>query len=292
MYADDSALIVAGKNIADIQQTLTSQLESVREWLIDNKLSLHLGKTESILFGSKRRLSVQDTLQVSCAGNIISSKTCVKYIGLDIDQSLSGECIADKLVSRCNSKLKFLYRQARHFDLPTKRLLVSSLIQSHFDYASSSWFSGLTKTHQRRLQVMQNKVIRFLLNADTRTHIGPAQFTQVQMLPVELRVQQLKLNHMYNIFHNKAPSYLASSFTSTHNIHIINTRSSNRSFSIPHVKSFGHTSFRFTGARLWNQLPNHIQYSDSKSVFKSRVKQFLFHQMVLDSERDYVYLTL
>jgi ribonuclease P/MRP protein subunit RPP40 len=38
LYADDSALIVTDKNITEIQQTLSSELESIRGWLIDNCL--------------------------------------------------------------------------------------------------------------------------------------------------------------------------------------------------------------------------------------------------------------
>ena len=51
LYADDSAILVSGKDVGQIQITLSKELASIREWLIDNKLSLHLGKTESILFG-------------------------------------------------------------------------------------------------------------------------------------------------------------------------------------------------------------------------------------------------
>ena len=39
-----------------ISERLGQELESCSKWLVDNKLSLHLGKTESILFGSKRKL--------------------------------------------------------------------------------------------------------------------------------------------------------------------------------------------------------------------------------------------
>ena len=49
LYTDGTALLVSGRNINDIEQTLTSELKSVRDWLIDNKLSLHLVKTESYL---------------------------------------------------------------------------------------------------------------------------------------------------------------------------------------------------------------------------------------------------
>ena len=74
LYANDSALLVAGKNCAIIQQRLSSELESIWEWLIDNMLSLHFGKTESIVFGSKRRLHGNNSIEVTCDGQTIASK--------------------------------------------------------------------------------------------------------------------------------------------------------------------------------------------------------------------------
>ena len=69
LYADDAALLVHGKNLEDIESSLSSELEIVNEWLIrKKKLSLHLGKTESILFGSKHRLKSQCNLDISCKG--------------------------------------------------------------------------------------------------------------------------------------------------------------------------------------------------------------------------------
>ena len=59
LYADDSALLIRGKNIIDIEQKLSEELAKLNVWLIDNKLSLHLGKTESLLFASNRKLKQQ-----------------------------------------------------------------------------------------------------------------------------------------------------------------------------------------------------------------------------------------
>ena len=97
LYADDSALIASGKNVADIESKLSSELEYVSNWLIDNKLSLHLGKTQSILFGTKRRLSTGVKLNVICNGNVIESKSNVTYLGVTLDQFLSGEIIASNI---------------------------------------------------------------------------------------------------------------------------------------------------------------------------------------------------
>ena len=52
----DSAILVADKCLSNIENVLKNELEIVSEWLIDNKLSLHLGKTISVLFGSRPRL--------------------------------------------------------------------------------------------------------------------------------------------------------------------------------------------------------------------------------------------
>ena len=65
----------------------------------------------------------------------------------------------------------------------------------------------------------------FLVNAQPRTHIGPSEFSHVNMLPVELRVLQLKLNHVFTVVNNKAPSYLRSSIKLNYNLHNRNTTS-------------------------------------------------------------------
>ena len=279
LYADDSALIVPGKNTMEIQQELSNELESIREWLIDNKLSLHLGKTESILFASKRKLHTNNSIQVQCAGNVLSCRTKVKYLGVELDQSLAGDCIADKIISKSNSKLKFLYRQTRNVNLETKKMLTAALIQCHFDYASSSWYSGLTKKYKARLQCTQNKIVRFLLKAPPRTHIGANEFRLVNMLPVELRAKQLKLNLVHNILNGTAPDYLNTAFKLTRSQHNINTRSGTMSLQIPHVKSFGKNTFNYTGILAWNELPTEIKCQTSKFLFKKGVKQFLFDNL-------------
>ena len=56
LYADDSTILFPHKNPDFIPQKLGKELESCSEWLIDNKLSLHLGKTECILFWPKAKI--------------------------------------------------------------------------------------------------------------------------------------------------------------------------------------------------------------------------------------------
>ena len=56
LYADDSAILFSHRDPETISIKLGTALESCSDWLVDNKLSLHLGKTECIMFGPMRKL--------------------------------------------------------------------------------------------------------------------------------------------------------------------------------------------------------------------------------------------
>jgi hypothetical protein len=274
LYADDSGILVSGKDIQYITSQLTDDLTSISKWLTDNKLSLHLGKTESILFASKPKLRSCDKLDIVCNETSISSTKSVKYLGVNLDQSLSGESTANQVIKKANAKLKFLYRKSSFLNRYTKQLLVSSLIQCHFDYACASWYLGLSQALKNRLQATQNKMLRFILDLSPRTHIGMAHFEEVGWLPVHLRVNSLILGHVHKIHSNSAPSYLNEYFILANEVHSYSTRfRDSNSYFIPRVKGFGKKSFAYNGCQVWNSLPPHLRSISSNSQFKKSVKE-------------------
>ena len=56
LYADDSCLIFRDKDIEQIETILNKNFNSLCDWFVENKLSIHFGeeKTKSILFGRKK----------------------------------------------------------------------------------------------------------------------------------------------------------------------------------------------------------------------------------------------
>ena len=107
LYADDSALLASSSDVSEIEEILKRELESVSEWLAENRLSLHLGKTESILFGSNKRLAKCKELNITCNGIDIGSGSEVTYLGVTLDQNLSGSSMITKIISKCNNKKNF-----------------------------------------------------------------------------------------------------------------------------------------------------------------------------------------
>ena len=74
LYADDSMLLVSGNNVEEIEKTLNTEMNEISKWLQANKLSLHLGKTESILFGSVRKLKHISKMTITCNNVEIEAK--------------------------------------------------------------------------------------------------------------------------------------------------------------------------------------------------------------------------
>ena len=122
LFADDSAILYSQKDPNVISEKLGFELEMRSKWLIDNKLSLHMEKTECILFGSKRKLIKIGDFSIECNGHTIKAQRSVKYLGLSLDYQLTGEAIVNSIVQKVqkvNGRLKFLYRQMQLFGRET-----------------------------------------------------------------------------------------------------------------------------------------------------------------------------
>ena len=160
-----------------------------------------------------------------------------------------GNIISDILLYFVNAfRLKFLRRQAKCLNLASKRLLSSALIQCHMDYACSSWYHGLQKNLKHKLQILQNKTIRFVLDLTPRSHIGYSEFNRVNWLPVRFRVQQIVSTNMHRLIHGNAPLYLREGISMVQERHSYNTRNSVLSLILPRVNSSGDKSFSYIAA--------------------------------------------
>jgi hypothetical protein len=70
-------------------------MEPCHDWLVDNKLSFYLGKTDSAIFGPKSKL-LESTIAsyVKCINNNIAVQNCIKYLVgvIDINNQRRKNC--------------------------------------------------------------------------------------------------------------------------------------------------------------------------------------------------------
>ena len=192
LYADDTWLVLQHKNVTEIKKHLTKDFSNSCDWFVDNKLSIHFGedKTKSILFSSKTNLKLVEELNIRYKDIKIKQHKHANYLGCVLDESMLGETMALTVIEKINSRLKFLYQKNRFLDVPLHRLLCKALIQPHFDYSCTAWYPNLSKKLKDKLQVTQNKCIRFCLKLQSREHISNKNYHKLNSMPINQRFQQ------------------------------------------------------------------------------------------------------
>ena len=290
LYADDTCLIYMGKNIQKIEEQLNLDFTSLFEWFIDNKLSVHFGeeKTKSILFGTKRQLKDQRDLNLKYGDIEIKQHCRVTYLGCILDNILSGEHMAAKVLNTVNNRLKFLYRKQKFLSLSLRRLLCKALIQPHFDYVCVAWYPLLNKRKSKRIQIAQNKCIRYCLNLDNKAHIGTNEFLKINWLPTKKRVEQCICANVFKFFNQMSPQYRAEMFHPSSSVH--NTRRATQKLDLPFRKScIGQKTLSYIGPKIWNNLPAQIKLSKSVNTFKHDIKKSFFDDLQKQNDDIFFY---
>ncbi len=176
---------------------------------------------------------------MECNGVPIQSVSAVKYL----DLNMSGESTWKTIISKSNSRLKFLYKQASCLPTATKKTLCLALTHSNSDYPVSSWYPAMSQMVKKKIQVFQNKLIRFMLNLGPRDHVGIEQLETLGLLNVDDRAKQIRLHNTNKVFHKQTPEYIIANFNKSRNRQGMNT--GHRAYNFVLLRVTGEESLTF-----------------------------------------------
>ncbi|KAI3352067.1 hypothetical protein L3Q82_020882 [Scortum barcoo] len=140
----------------------------------------------------------------------------------------------------------------------------------------NSLLSGCPNKSLKTLQLVQNAAARVLTRTRKRDHITPV-LASLHWLPVKFRVDFKILLLTYKALHGLAPSYLNELITPYQPTRVLRSQNAGL-LVVPRVSrsSLGGRAFSYQAPVLWNQLPVWVREADTVSVFKNRLKTFLF----------------
>ena len=87
-------------------------------------------------------------------------------------------------------------------------MLCNALIQPHFAYACPAWYANLTEKTKKKIQIMQNKCIRFCLRLDKMHHISEEHFKLINWLRTTKRVDKCINTITFKFLSNTCLYYL------------------------------------------------------------------------------------
>lgn len=176
LYADDSAILANGRTPTHYRSRLQQGVTTYVSYLTSWKIKVNEAKTQAIVF--RHRLSPKLLPPPDCFirvnGCPVDWSNEAGYLGITIDDKLNYRAHTDKLKQRCMGLLKSLYplicrrsRLSRQNKLAVFKMIIAPVV----NYAMPVW--GLcAETHKKKLQVVQNKLLRTILDAPFDTRIS------------------------------------------------------------------------------------------------------------------------
>ena len=162
MFADDTNLTVSGDTITSIEIKLNNDLENIHQWLLANKLTLNMDKTEYMIAGSRQRISkIENDPVIRLGNNKIKRVKETKTLGVIIDDQLKWNTHVDNVVAKVSRAIGST-RCIKAF-VPQKTLIsvYNAIVQPHFDYCSLVWDIGNAYSLEKR-QKMQSRAARVI----------------------------------------------------------------------------------------------------------------------------------
>ena len=279
MYADDTAFYYSNREKQPVTDAINEDITNVYLWLCANKLSMHVGKTNTLLICNYQKIRHLDStsLNINLNEQDVTQTDSLKYLGIDIDNRFNFDVYIDNLIKKLNKSVGLLKRNASCLPLQTRKMLYNTLILPNLDYCSTVW-DNASKQAVVRLQRLQNRALRIILRKGPRTHIEDM-LNSIKWMSVKQRLDYNKCVLMWRIVNNTAPPYLRENFTYASESHDYETQaSSTKKLSIKR----GHkTSLTVTGARLWNSLPIELRETKVLETFKKK----LYKHLILKTEK-------
>ena len=116
-YADDTVVYCSGKDTETLENTLSQDMELIAKYFDENELVMNLkeGKTEVMLFGTRKRLSTQShEIKVKYKSQDINITKFYTYLGYKLDPSLTFSDNFDTAYKNASNRLRLLSKLREH----------------------------------------------------------------------------------------------------------------------------------------------------------------------------------
>ena len=142
---------------------MNSSLVNLNRWLIANKLSLNIAKSEFMVIGLRQRLATFNNheLRVTVDSEPVRQVTSTKTLGLTLDENLTWKNHIEVISKKVSSGIGALKRVRGLIDRETAIKVYKGFIEPYSSYCAPVW-DGVGVTLSDRLQKLQNRAARVI----------------------------------------------------------------------------------------------------------------------------------
>lgn len=203
MYADDTTLIISGRNYTEAAQKCNAILERFVHYFNHNKLSINPEKSKFMCYQPRKTSDGKCDRNRETAVNMnnmdIEEVSSFKFLGVILNKQLSWTDHKQYVQRKVSKSLGILYNSKKVMTEKETVVMYKTFIQSNLLYAIEVW--GHTVTHDSDiLNKIQNKSLRILFDtkrtADAWEKSNGAIFSVTELYKRTIR--RITTKHFYN----------------------------------------------------------------------------------------------
>ena len=255
-FADDTVLYVGDPSFTNVENNLNEDLEALSNFLNKNQLVINLkkNKTESVLFGTAKRLKAcPGELNLNYRNFKIIAASTYKYLGSNLDTSLNMNDNFNCMYKRVSSKLRLLSALKPYLTTTSLKKIYEGIIVPTIIY-NCIINLNYSSTQLKKLESIDRRVEKIIGQKNKKTVNEIYQHT---VIFVKKCINKDTCENFCNYFQIKS--------------HGVHTRNNSSLLVIPKVRlQFAKSGFFSMGVKIYNVLPLDIRQTDCYSNLKER----------------------
>ena len=267
MYEDDTVICYAHEEKETIEECLSQDCRQISKYLDETELIINLkkGKTESMLFGTARKLNkISEPFIVNYRDSIINETSCYEYLGNEIDPNVNLHKNFEKRYKKATGRLRLLRKVREYLTQDAALKVYNMMIAPLLTYCCLVKLS-LNKTQLSKLTDFEAKASHIVY--------GERNEQKIRSIIRERNVKSCLM--VYKCIHDEVCSPMKNYFE-IHK-HERETRNQNYLVKLPKLRlELGRQAFSYSGAKLYNDLPLDLRKQDNFKDFKNSLRSHHF----------------
>ena len=265
-YADDNTISCTSDSPDELTNKLEQSGNIITNWFSKNGMQANPDKYQAVVFGKKNDAPQYFTIS---GKNVICNEN-VKLLGIDIDCKLSFDAHVLQLCKKASRQINALMRLSNMLDHDVKMNIFMSFIKSILNYCPVTWM--FTKAgNVRKLDRLQHRALRFVYGDFDVSYSDL--LLRSNTMSVEIYLKYMLSIEVYKCVNKLSPDYLCNLLEIKENKYDMRDKSrliQNRFNSI----HYGYNSFKYYGAKVWNELPSGVKSSNSLRECKEKCQKY------------------
>ena len=280
MFADDTNLVVKGKNLKELEITLNHELQNLSDYFKANKLKLNADKTKLVCFRKKSVPFSEEDINVNLDSTRLKFEKNATFLGITLDEHLTWEEHCKNVANKMARNSGVLNRIQKSLPASTLLTIYNSLVFSHLSYGLEVW-GGTHMKYMKRIVGVQKKAIRIVSKAHWLAHSEP-RMKLLNTLKVSDQHQLQCASLMFDMLNGTAPDiynyYYDMNNQSVNYSLRSHTNNSLRLASSSFSSAQATRSFPSLARSYWNEIPLSIKQSNTKKRFKKDLKAHILQK--------------